>query len=1856
MGLSTGGDTGLMDNEVYIEQKVPTGVLTSIRFKVLSEEDAEKASVKEITIPNEVTDPALGFPNPASQCHTCGAKDYRTCEGHIGLIKFPFTILHPYFLPEVAQILNKICPGCKNLKKTKKNGTVPVIQASKICKYCDKSYKDDYPSMKFKVSAKDVFGKSAISVEIVNPKKLISGKSLPHDYWDFVKEDSQQEEAFSSFSRKVLTHAQVYQILKDVDPSFLKGSLMKKNKIFMQNFPLTPNCHRVAEFGQNLTFDERTRAYRKMVGFRGTANELSTCVTDCIKLSKIRAEKPTIRDPDSTEDNPSKMHGLKYMKEVSLGKRTDFCFRLVCVGDPYIKLDEIGVPHDLAETMLVSEQLNSLNWERINASCGLRILQKGETFIRRRGGLVPVRYGDQLRIGDTVYRPLHDGDIVLVNRPPSIHPHSLIALRVKVLPISCVLSYNPLVCDPFRGDFDGDSLHGYIPQSLESRVELRELVSLENQLVDKQSGKNLISLSHDSLTGAHLMLEDGVFFNRPQLQQLQMFCRRQKLELPAVMGSSCLWTGRQLFSLVLDKDFDANVAETQIKNGEFVSLLNPSSCLQAGDDNIYSYLIRNFQGDEVLEFLHSAQELMIEWLSSRGFSVSLLDLYLSSDSKHNMMDEVRYGLYEAERQAHGQLLMVDGHQDFLTGDLTGNMTEKEGYSGLDSHKLCYEQQTSAALSRASAAAFKQVFRDVQNLIYSYATRENSFLSMLKAGSKGNMMKFVQHSMCVGYQHSLVPLSFHFPREFSCVSWNDHKKADSSFSSGVDRYVPYGVIKSSFLSGLNPMELFVHSVTNRDASFGGHADISGTLFRKLMFFMRDLYIAYDGTVRNCYGNQLVQFSYNSENAPGQSKSLLDKAECGAPVGSLAACAISEAAYGALDQPVSALENSPLLNLKKVLECGVKKLSGNKTASLFLSQKLKRWNNGFEYGAIDVKNHLEKLLLKDVVSLIKNGEFVSLLNPSSCLQAGDDNIYSYLIRNFKGDEVLEFLHSAQELMIEWLSSRGFSVSLLDLYLSSDSKHNMNDEVLYGLYEAERQAHGQLLMVDGHQDFLTGDLTGNMTEKEGYSGLDSDKMCYEQQTSAALSRASAAAFKQVFRDVQNLIYSYATRENSFLSMLKAGSKGNMMKFVQHSMCVGYQHSLVPLSFHFPREFSCVSWNDHKKADLSFSSGVDRYVPYGVIKSSFLSGLNPMELFVHSVTNRDASFGGHADISGTLFRKLMFFMRDLYIAYDGTVRNCYGNQLVQFSYNSENAPGQSKSLLDKAECGAPVGSLAACAISEAAYGALDQPVSALENSPLLNLKKVLECGVKKLSGNKTASLFLSQKLKRWNNGFEYGAIDVKNHLEKLLLKDVVSLVSIFYSPQTGKRARISPWVCYFGISKEVASSKQLTVEWIIKALKYKCADSASFKKLKLSLPKLEISSKQYPEDEDDAISENDKNIFITVQIVDAANYSLNILQDVVVPFFLDIVIKGFINVKKVDIVWKDYQKTSKHWEDNSGELYLRVFMSDNCDRRKFWRVLTDDCIQIMEMIDWERSHPDDIQDVILAQGIDAARNHFLRTLKSAIEDTGKNIVPEHLALAADCLSATGEFIPINAKGLSMQRSKANISAPFTQACFSNPSDCFVKAAKSEALDNLEGTIDALSWGKVPGLGTGGRFEILFSGEKHQIDKPVDVFSLLSKSIDTNEENKIETPVELKESNISIKKPAPLYPYPDFTADGSTDLMKMVLKKHISAEDIKRLAKDLKHILHRYDVNDKLSHDDKLVAWKALFFHPRRDEKIGIGLYEIKIGHNLYHGNTRCFMVERLDGTTEDFSYHKCIHHALKLIAPFEAKVYESRWLNGKE
>ncbi|GAV79426.1 RNA_pol_Rpb1_2 domain-containing protein/RNA_pol_Rpb1_3 domain-containing protein/RNA_pol_Rpb1_1 domain-containing protein/RNA_pol_Rpb1_4 domain-containing protein/DUF3223 domain-containing protein, partial [Cephalotus follicularis] len=1459
---------GPMDNDLSEEPLVPSALLESIKFGVATESDKVKTSVLEIDALSQVTDSKLGLPNPTSQCSTCGAKNLKSCEGHFGVINFPFTIINPYYLSEVAQILNKICPGCKSIRKDLHVKAADLMSREhqyRGCNYCLGRSADWYPSMKFKVSSNDVFKKTAIVVEIIEKRKNKKGILLPpSDFWDFIPKDPQHEENVTKPNRRILSHAQVHHLLDGIDPKFIKKYVSRIDLLFINCFPVTPNNHRVTEIthafsnGQRLIFDTRTRAYKKLVDFRGSANELSSRVLDCLKISKVYSDKSTSEDPyealRKNKDTSFTMSGLRYMKDVVLGKRNDHCFRMVVIGDPNLKLSEIGIPCHIAESLQISEFLNRFNLEILKTCCGLRLLEKGEIYVRRKGCLVRVRRVKDLQLGDIIYRPLSDGDTVLINRPPSIHQHSLIALSVKILPTTSVLSINPLCCPPFHGDFDGDCLHGYVSQSVESRTELNELVALNKQLINGQSGRNLLSLTQDSLTALHLVMEDGVLFNLSEMQQLEMFCPH-RLSPPAIVKApsigNYIWTGKQLFSMLLppglEYDFPKN--NVYISDGELITSSEGSAWLHDADGNLFQSIIKHCQG-KTLDFLYSAQEVLCEWLSMRGFSVSLSDLYLSSDSQSrgNMMDEIYCGLQEAEQTCDYNQLMVESCQDLLAG----SGEEDQDAIDFDVERLCYEKQRSAALSQASVDAFKQVFRDVQHLVYRYISKDNSLLAMYKAGSKGNLLKLVQHSMCLGLQHSLVPLSFSFPHQLSCAAWNNHKLPSDHTTECPKSFIPSAVVENSFLTGLNPLETFVHSVTSRDSSFSDNADLPGTLSRRLMFFMRDLYTAYDGTVRNAYGNQIVQFSYNTD--------------------------------------------------------------------------------------------------KDT----------------------------------------------------------------------------------------------------------------------------------------------------------------------------------------SRTVGTHNSLG------------------------------------------------------ESTNDCDGIGSH-----------------------------------------------------------PVGALSACAISEAAYSALDQPISLLETSPLLNLKKVLECGSKKSTGNQTVSLFLSEKLRRQRHGFEYGALEVKNHLERLLFAEAVSTVLIMYSPQTSSQKHLNPWVCHFHICKEIAKRRGLKVHSIIDSLYMRCKRDLNFSLLDLYIRSTDCSA--------DDKTEEDDTFCITVTIIENLKnpLQLDFIRDKIIPFLLGTVIKGFWEIKKVDIIWNDRPKVSKSQVGSFGELYLRVSTSGDYGGTKFWSRLMNDCLRIIDMIDWTRSHPDNIRSFCLAYGIDAGWKFFLSNLESAISDVGKTILPEHLLLVANCLSATGDFVSLNSKGLAQQREHASVPSPFMQACFTNPSACFTKAAKAGVVDDLRGSIDALGWGKTPSVGTGGHFEIIFSGEEdHKLTKPVDVYELLGSQISSEQNLEIESPNTW--NHVPEKYGAPWSRKYNGPASRGLTKWETVIKSFITEKDIRNLSHALKNILHKYPIDHQLNEWDKTILMRALHFHPRSEEKIGSGAHEIKVAFHPAHQNTRCFHLVRTDGTIEDFSYHKCVLGALRIIAPQKAKMYKSKWLKG--
>ena len=70
---------------------------------------------------------------------------------------------------------------------------------------------------------------------------------------------------------------------------------------------------------------------------------------------------------------------------------------------------------------------------------------------------------------------------------------------------------------------------------------------------------------------------------------------------------------------------------------------------------------------------------------------------------------------------------------------------------------------------------------------------------------------------------------------------------------------------------------------------------------------------------------------------------------------------------------------------------------------------------------------------------------------------------------------------------------------------------------------------------------------------------------------------------------------------------------------------------------------------------------------------------------------------------------------------------------------------------------------------------------------------------------------------------------------------------------------------------------------------------------------------------------------------------------------------------------------------------------------VFVDSCLEMRDMINWERVHPDDINNLTSASGVDVSRQYFLTRLKYAIFDIDKTILTEHFIIAAYCLLITG-------------------------------------------------------------------------------------------------------------------------------------------------------------------------------------------------------------------------------------------------------------
>lgn len=149
-------------------------------------------------------------------------------------------------------------------------------------------------------------------------------------------------------------------------------------------------------------------------------------------------------------------------------------------------------------------------------------------------------------------RHIRNGDVIVFNRQPTLHKMSMMGHRIRVLPWS-TFRFNLSVTTPYNADFDGDEMNLHVPQSLETRAEIENLAMVPRNIITPQSNKPVMGIVQDTLTAVRKMTRRDVYLTWEQMMNLLMFLPTWdgKVPMPAILKPVPLWTGKQLFSLII---------------------------------------------------------------------------------------------------------------------------------------------------------------------------------------------------------------------------------------------------------------------------------------------------------------------------------------------------------------------------------------------------------------------------------------------------------------------------------------------------------------------------------------------------------------------------------------------------------------------------------------------------------------------------------------------------------------------------------------------------------------------------------------------------------------------------------------------------------------------------------------------------------------------------------------------------------------------------------------------------------------------------------------------------------------------------------------------------------------------------------------------------------------------------------------------------------------------------------------------------------------------------------------------------------------------------------------------------------
>ncbi len=825
--------------------------ISEISFSLVSPEIIKKISVAKIITPElynidgypvdgGLMDLRLGAVDPGVRCRTCGGR-IKECLGHSGSIDIARSIVHLKYVPLIELGLRCFCKGCgklmladKSLEKYSPSERAKKAKDAKKCPHC---------------------GISNERVKLDKPTSFYVGKKrmFPTEIREILTNIPDEE--LKKIGVNSLTCRPEWAILTMllVPPVTVRPSIILENGERSED-DLTHKLSDIIRANQRLW--ENLNAGAPEVIIEDLWDLLQFHITTFFDNTVTRIPPARHRSGQPLKTITERIKGKEGRIRKNLaGKRVNYSGRTVISPDPYLKLNEVGIPYEIAKIVTVSESVTDLNLKKLKKLIQKAEIYPGANYVVRPDGKrkkitleLKEEIVNELIPGYQVERHLQDGDVVLFNRHPSLHRGSLMAHFVKVLP-GRTFRLHPATCFPYNADFDGDEMNIHSPQNEEARAEAKILLDVKQNLISPKNNTNLIGCISDAITGNYLLGKKEEITNDYANQLLY------KSGVTAHITKKTI-TGLELLSEILPKINFSNDS-ISIKDGKIIRGKLDKTTFSTEDGELIKELDKVVGRDKTFETISKAFNVGKNYLSDRGITISLEDLDLDQE----VIDSGEEIVKKAEKRT----------EEIIETYNQGTLERIPGKTEEESREIKILQ------------ILNEVRTKIGEIVKEKFSENNSVSDMIKSGGGGNILNITQIACSVG-QQALWGKRIDIGYDDRTLSF--FKKKDLSPESR-------GLIKSSFMKGLRPDEFFFGAITGRDSLMDTalRTPKSGYLYRRLANALQDLRVEYDGTIRDS-NNNIIQFVYGDDGLDVSKLHLNKKLDSGEAIGIITAQSFGE----------------------------------------------------------------------------------------------------------------------------------------------------------------------------------------------------------------------------------------------------------------------------------------------------------------------------------------------------------------------------------------------------------------------------------------------------------------------------------------------------------------------------------------------------------------------------------------------------------------------------------------------------------------------------------------------------------------------------------------------------------------------------------------------------------------------------------------------------------------------------------------------------------------------------------------------------------------------------------------------------